>query len=40
MLNILLNTIGENNPETASSYNNIGNVYSSKGEYENSIYNY
>jgi hypothetical protein len=33
-------TIGENNPETAITYNNIGSVYNNQGEYKKALENY
>ena len=33
-LNIKLNILGENHPDTARSYNNIGNVYKNKSDFD------
>ena len=38
-LRIRLATIGENNPATAASYNNIGWTYHEKGDYDKAIAN-
>ncbi|MCP4523641.1 MAG: tetratricopeptide repeat protein, partial [Candidatus Gracilibacteria bacterium] len=39
-LKIKLKTLGENNPYTATSYNNIGAVYQSKAQYDKALENY
>jgi len=33
-------TIGENNPSNASTYNNIGSVYYNQGDYNKALENY
>ncbi len=33
-------TIGEKNPTTASTYNNIGSVYVNQGDYNKALENY
>ncbi|MCP4970106.1 MAG: tetratricopeptide repeat protein, partial [Arcobacter sp.] len=39
-LKIQLKTLGENNPYTATSYNNIGVVYYLKAQYDKALDNY
>ena len=36
-LSIRLNTLGENHPDVASSYNNIGEVYTNKHELDKAL---
>ena len=39
-LDIYLQVLGENHPDTATSYNNIGAVYDDKGDYDTALENY
>ena len=36
-LEIRLKTLGEEHPDVAASYHNIGNLYNDKGEYDNAL---
>ena len=39
-LEIRKQSIGENNPATATAYNNIGSVYKNQGDYKKAMENY
>ena len=39
-LDIRKQLLGENHPDTATSYNNIGAVYDDKGDYDTALENY
>ena len=36
-LQIKFKTLGENHPDTAASYNNIGSSYDNKGDYDKAL---